>query len=298
MTAAIELQSLVKQFGDTRALDGVNLSVKRGGIFALLGRNGAGKSTAIHCALGLVKPDSGTATVLGNPAGSIAARRQIGVMLQEAHLPDNLTGREHLALFASYFPKPADLNALIDITGIGDFADKLYKKLSGGQKRRVQFAVSLVGQPDLLFLDEPTTGLDKDAREAVWNSIRTLAADGRTVVLTTHYLEEADALADRICIVNNGRVIAEDNADAIRQQVGGSLIRCQSELALADARSLPAVREGQRQGRWLTLLSDDANATLRSLLTEDPSMTDLTVNKPSLEEAFTALTNQHPEGHA
>ena len=298
MTAAIELQSLVKNYGDTRALDSVNLTIERSGILALLGRNGAGKSTAIHCALGLVKPDAGTASVLGHPAGSHAARRQTGVMLQEAHLPDNLTGREHLALFASYFPKPASIDELIEITGIGDFADKLYKKLSGGQKRRVQFAVSLIGQPDLLFLDEPTTGLDKDAREAVWNSIRLMAADGRTVVLTTHYLEEADALADRICILNNGTIIAEDNAAAIRAQVGGSLIRCQSGLSMTEATALPGVRECQQQGRWLTLLSDDANATLRRLLDDDASLTDLSVNKPSLEEAFTALTSDHPEGQA
>lgn len=287
---ALQFEGLTKHYGKTQALRGVDIHVPRGQICALLGRNGAGKTTAIHCALGLVQPTSGQVSVLGQPAGSNAAKARLGVMLQDADLPDMLTAREHLALFASYFASPADVSALVDKTGIGEFADKLYKKLSGGQKRRVQFAVALVGQPDLLFLDEPTTGLDQDARQAVWGNVRALADEGHTVLLTTHYLEEADALADRICIVNDGVVIADGDAEAIRARVGGSLIRCESSLADDQIATLPGVRETSRQGRWLRILSDDAPATLRELLKRDEKVNDLTVKKPSLEEAFTALT--------
>ncbi|MEM7764489.1 MAG: ABC transporter ATP-binding protein [Pseudomonadota bacterium] len=287
---ALRLEQLVKHYGDTEALKGIDVIIPQGQICALLGKNGAGKSTAIHCALGLAQPTEGSARVFGEVAGSLAARQRLGVMLQDADLPDNLTGREHLALFASYFNAPADIDALITETDIGEFCDQRYKKLSGGQKRRVQFAVALVGRPDILFLDEPTTGLDAQAREAVWRNIRTLATDGKTIVLTTHYLEEADVLADRICILHSGRVIADDDAAAIRTRVGGSMIRCETHVSTSEASALPSVREAGNHGRQLELLSDDAAVTLSALLARDPGLRDLTVTKPSLEEAFSALT--------
>ena len=198
------------------ALRGVDLDVPRGEICAVLGRNGAGKTTLINTALGLVEPGAGSIAVLGRAAGSLAARRRTGAMLQDADLPDLLSAREHLTFFASCFASPADLDKLIHRTHLEDFADKRYKALSGGQKRRVQFAVALVGKPDLLFLDEPTTGLDQDARRAVWDQVRELADAGKTIVLTTHYLEEADALADRIVVLAGGSIIADGTAGAIR----------------------------------------------------------------------------------
>ncbi|MEM9234096.1 MAG: ABC transporter ATP-binding protein, partial [Pseudomonadota bacterium] len=192
----ISAEGVVRSYGTKRALDGVDLSFAAGGgITAILGPNGAGKTTFVHCALGLVKPSRGRLSILGGRPGSLANRRRIGAMLQDANLPDLLTPREHITLFASYYENPIDREELIALCDLGGFADKLYKKLSGGQKRRVQFALSLVGQPDLIFLDEPTTGLDIDARRILWSTIRQLTDTGTSVILTTHYLEEADALA-------------------------------------------------------------------------------------------------------
>ncbi|MEM9056215.1 MAG: ABC transporter ATP-binding protein, partial [Pseudomonadota bacterium] len=185
---------------------------------------------------------------------------------------------------------PAALEGLIDRTDIGAFADKRYKALSGGQKRRVQFAVALAGNPDLLFLDEPTTGLDQDARRAVWAQIRALAEAGKTVVLTTHYLDEADALADRIVVLAEGNVIADGSASAVRAQVGGARVACATRIDATKAAALPGVRAVDSSGRLLILLSDDAAKTLAALLALDPELKDLTVSKPSLEEAFAALT--------
>ncbi|MEO0576315.1 MAG: ABC transporter ATP-binding protein, partial [Pseudomonadota bacterium] len=195
-----------------------------------------------------------------------------------------------LTLFASYYETPADIDATIDMADIGAFSDQRYKQLSGGQKRRVQFAVALIGKPKLLFLDEPTTGLDSDARRVVWDNVRRLTDDGTTVVLTTHYLEEADALADRIMVLSDGALIADDTTAHIRDRTGGALIRCETQLDLTRCRALPGVRTVESEGRRTTLLSEDCNATLAALLAADPHMSDLSVRKPSLEEAFTALT--------
>ena len=295
---AISARGLRKSYGAVEALRGVDLDVPRGEICAVLGRNGADKTTLISTALGLAEPSAGSVTVLGHTAGSLAARRSTGAMLQDADLPDLLTAREHLTFFASCFASPADVDTLIHRTHIGDFADKRYKALSGGQKRRVQFAVALVGRPDLLFLDEPTTGLDQDARRAVWGRVRELADAGKTIVLTTHYLEEADALADRIVVLADGCVIADGSASAIRQHIGGALITCETPVNEATARALPAVRSAQARGRLLTLLSDDAASTLAALLREDPVLKELSVSKPSLEEAVLALTTKDAGGSA
>ncbi len=290
LPAVIEAQDLSRRFGDTVALDAVDLHVPAGQICTLLGRNGAGKTTFIRCALGLLPPTTGSVKVLGEPAGSMAARLGTGVMLQDTDLSEALTAREQLALFSSYYSDPADIDAVIEEADIGNFADTRYKKLSGGQKRRVQFAVALIGKPRLLFLDEPTTGLDTDARRAVWDNVRRLAARGTSIILTTHYLEEADALADRIVVLAQGRVIADDTAAAIRARTGGAIIRCRTSITPEQALALPGVRAADRHGRLLTLSCEHAPTTLRALLDADPDVDDLEVTKPTLEQAFTALS--------
>jgi ABC-2 type transport system ATP-binding protein len=295
--AALAASGVSKRFGTTQALDNVALTVERGQVCALLGRNGAGKTTFIHCALGLTAPSSGSLRVLGAAAGSLAARQSIGVMLQDTDLPERLSAREHLSLYAQYFPRPQDVGTLIEQAGIGGFAERRYRTLSGGQKRRVQFAIALVGRPRLLFLDEPTSGLDKEARRAVWDNVRRLAASGTTVILTTHYLEEADALADRIVVINRGRIIADGAADAIRGQVGGALISCQTRAVPGQIRALKAVRAVSQHGRLVTIISDDAAQTLAALLAIDPALRDLCVRKPGLDEAFTLLTDNDRELH-
>lgn len=287
---AVRASKLARTYGDKDALAGIDLELSRPGVTAILGPNGAGKTTFVHCALGLTNASSGDIQVFGKAPGSMENRRRTGVMLQDADLPDLLTAREHVTLFASYYPAPLptdEILALCDITG---FADKRYKKLSGGQKRRVQFALSIVGQPDLIFLDEPTTGLDIDARRILWDIVRSLADSGKVIVLTTHYLDEADALADRIIVLNAGNVIADGPTSTIREAVGGALIRCATSVPDSQLQQLPGVTQVRRAGRFADLLSQDATRTLKALLDIDTNVSELTVRKPNLEEAFLELT--------
>lgn len=286
----VRAKNLTKQYAGKAALDGLELTLNATGVTAILGANGAGKTTFIRCALGLTATTSGELSVFDQPPGSDTSRRRTGVMLQEADLPDLLTAREHLTLFASYYPNPLTVAAAIETCELDAFADKRYKALSGGQKRRVQFALAVIGQPDLLFLDEPTTGLDGEARRALWETVRKLAAAGTSIVLTTHYLEEADALADRIVILKDGRVLADAPTADIRRAVGGALIRCVTKLDAADASKLAGARSAQSSGRFIEILTADTAATLRALLEADPEPQDLTVTKPSLEDAVSDLS--------
>lgn len=292
---AIFATGLVKTYGKTRALDGVDLEIPVGGITAILGSNGAGKTTLINCALGLTRPNSGRVSVLGHKAGHIAARRLTGTMLQDSDLPDLMTAREHIELMSSYYPDPMDLDEALDLCELEAFADKHYRKLSGGQKRRVQFALAVVGRPKLIFLDEPTTGLDSDARRSLWKTVRTLAEQDVTVILTTHYLEEADALADRIIVMNEGKIIADAPATTIRNTVGGAMIRCASNLSADRLGALADVRSVKFTGRFAEILSSNAVASMRALLEADPDLSDLTIVRPSLEEAFLGLTQKAKE---
>ena len=286
----IQAKGLTKSFGRAQALDRFDLTVEGPGVLALLGPNGAGKTTFVNAALGLVRPGAGSLSILGAAPGDRAARSRIGVMMQDAGLPDLLTAREQVALFASYYPNPRGVRETLDLAGIGGFADTRYAKLSGGQKRRVQFALALVGRPDLIFLDEPTTGLDTQARRALWAIVRQAADDGARVILTTHYLEEADALADEVAVMKDGQVIARGSAAALRDQVGGSVIRCRTSLQDADLAALPGVRRVQLSGRYAEIMAADAVAALKALFAADPDLSDLTVSQPTLEEAFDSLT--------
>lgn len=289
---AIIATNLVKTFGRTRALDGVDLEISAGGITALLGSNGAGKTTLINCALGLTAQSKGDIRVLGQKSGHALARQSTGAMLQNSDLPDLLTARENIELMASYYPDPRALDEVLDLCEMREFCDVQYKKLSGGQKRRVQFALAIVGRPRLIFLDEPTTGLDSDARRILWKTVRTLAEQNVTIILTTHYLEEADALADRIIVMNEGRIIADAPTTEIRDTVGGALIRCVTRINARQLATLSAVRSVNFAGRFVEILSADAVASLRALLEIDPELSDLTIERPSLEEAFLGLTNR------
>ena len=288
-------RNLIKAFGQTKALDGLSLHIPPRKITALLGANGAGKTTLIRSALGLQTTDSGELSVLGGKPGSLAVRRQLGVMLQNSELPDLLTAREMLTQFGSAYPAPLPVDRLIKQCDLSDFADKRYKKLSGGQKRRVQFALALIGDPDMIFLDEPTTGLDGEARRVLWGIVRDLSESGKTVLLTTHYLEEADALADHIIVMAAGRVVAEGPADDIRQQASGALITCETSLGDADLAAMPNVIAVQSSGRLREIRTSSATDTARALLNADLSLSDLTISKPRLEDAFQALTQPQKE---
>jgi ABC-2 type transport system ATP-binding protein len=204
-----ELRGVTKRYGTIEALRGIDLKIERGELVAVLGPNGAGKTTAVRILLGLAKADSGTATVFGFPPSSQEAKLRRGALLQVAKVPETLRVREHIELFSSYYPKPLPLAETIAAAGLQGIENRLFGELSGGQKQRVLFALALCGNPDLLFLDEPTVGLDVAARRALWERIRWFVAQGGSVLLTTHYLDEADALANRVAVINGGRIIAE-----------------------------------------------------------------------------------------
>jgi len=204
-----ELRRVTKRYGAIEALRGIDLRIDRGELLALLGPNGAGKTTAVRILLGLAKADSGTAAVFGCPPASQEAKLRRGALLQVAKVPETLRVREHIELFSSYYPKPLALSETIRAAGLGGVENRLFGDLSGGQKQRVLFALAICGNPDLLFLDEPTVGLDVAARRALWGHIRAFVGRGGSVLLTTHHLEEADALANRVAVINQGRIIAE-----------------------------------------------------------------------------------------
>ncbi len=289
------LRGVHKRYGALQALAGVDLDLHAGQVLALLGPNGAGKTTTIGLLLGLLRADAGQVRLFGQDPQQLAARRGIGVMLQDAALPETLTVRELLRLSASYYPAPRPLAESAALAGVEALLRRPYGKLSGGQQRRVQFALAICGRPRLLFLDEPTVGLDVPARQQLWDTVRALVGEGTAVVLTTHYLEEAERLADRICVMLHGRVVSDGSVDALRARVLIRAVRCQSRLDVAQVGRWPGVRQAQRDGERLHLACDQVEAVVRRLLAADPDLSALEVKPAGLEEAFRNLTNPQPQ---
>lgn len=292
------LATVNKRYGSLCALDGVDLQLRRGELLALLGPNGAGKTTAISLLLGLQRVDGGAVELFGQDPQRLQARRRIGVMLQHAELPATLRVGELLRLTASYYPAPRFLAESAELAGIGDLLQRPYAKLSGGQQRRVQFALALCGKPELLFLDEPTVGMDIETRQRLWLAIRQLLAEGCSVLLTTHYLEEAEALADRVCVMAHGQVIHEGTVDALRARVALKRIRCISSLDTAVVAEWPAVSDAQRSQGRLLVTTAEAEATVRRLLHADADLSELEVQRAGLAEAFVELTREADESSA
>jgi ABC-type multidrug transport system ATPase subunit len=287
-----ELIGAVKRYGNTTALDGVDLKVCGGEVLALLGPNGAGKSTAISLWLGLLQADGGQARLMGRSPLDVESRRDVGVMMQEVALEPLLRVRELVDLAASYYPSPMSVDETLALTRATDLGDKRYAKLSAGQKRKAQFAIAVVGRPKLLFLDEPTVGLDIEARVAMWGAIRDLVARGSSVVLTTHYLEEAETLATRIVVLAKGRVIASGSVDEIRSVVSRTHISCASALSADEVRRWPSVLEATSDDRKLTITAADGESVVRRLLAADHALRNLEVRPAALSEAFTELTKE------
>jgi ABC-2 type transport system ATP-binding protein len=285
------LAGVHKRYGKVQALRGVDLELRGGELLALLGPNGAGKTTAIALLLGLLRADGGTVELFGADPQDIAARRNIGVMLQDASLPPTLKVGELLRLTASYYPAPRGVVESAELAGVADLLQRPYAKLSGGQQRRVQFALALCGRPRLLFLDEPTVGMDIQARQKLWSAIRALVADGCAVVLTTHYLEEAEALATRVCVMAHGRIISQGSVDALRARVALKRVRCSSRLDVASVAAWPEVVEARMDGDRLWMSTAHAEALLRRLLAADDQLGALEVQAAGLAEAFTELTD-------
>jgi ABC-2 type transport system ATP-binding protein len=288
------LSAARKCYGNVIALDGVDLSLQSGEVLALLGANGAGKSTAIALLLGLSKPDSGSAELFGRTPDTLAARRRIGVMLQSAGIPDNIKVVELLNLTRSYYPTPRSVADCVALAGLEGLLDRRYGRLSGGQQRRVQFALAICGNPQVLFLDEPTTGLDIDARQRMWATIRELVAAGTGVVLTTHYLEEAEALAQRVVVLHRGRVAAAGTMHDVRAHVSQRRIRCLSAIDVARIATWPGVRSALRgqdgNPARMEVVTDAVEPVLRRMLAEDAALSDLDIQRAGLADAFLELT--------
>jgi ABC-2 type transport system ATP-binding protein len=285
--------NLNKSYGAIVALRNLNLDVHTGELLALLGPNGAGKTTLVRMLLGLARPDAGSVSVFGADPHQGHVQPRLGAMLQVGRVPETLRVREHIDLFSSYYPAPLPLRETFQIAGIEDIKNRPFGELSGGQKQRVLFGIAICGNPDLLFLDEPTVGLDVEARRLMWSQIRTLIARGKTVLLTTHYLNEADALADRILVLDKGSIVAEGTPAEIKARAMGKQIRCTSRLSLEEVRQIPGVLSAKADRDAFELQVNSAEPVVRELLQRDSWLGDLEVTNAGLEEAFLALTQNN-----
>jgi ABC-2 type transport system ATP-binding protein len=291
----IELNGLVKSFagpdGPIRAVRGIDVSIATGETVALLGPNGAGKSTTIDMLLGLLAPDAGSVSVFGRPPSEAVAGGAIGAMLQTGALIRDLSVRELVSMMASLYPAPMDVDEVLELTGVSEIAAQRTQKLSGGQSQRVRFAVALVSNPELLVLDEPTVAMDVEGRHGFWTTMRAFAARGKTILFATHYLEEADAYADRAVLMAHGTVVADGPTNEIKAMVGSRTIR--ATLPGVDAESLaamPGVSSVERRGEAVVLVCSDSDAAIRGLLGAHPDARDIEIAAAGLEQAFLMLT--------
>jgi ABC-2 type transport system ATP-binding protein len=293
------MRRITKRYGTVEALRGIDLDVHAGEVVAVLGPNGAGKSTAIGILLGLRSPSDGTVTVLGGRPDEPAVRARTGAMLQQSGVAGTLTVAELIDLFRGYYPAPrsrADLLAAADLTDLGD---RRIRTLSGGQLQRLYFALALAGDPELVFLDEPTTGMDLESRRRFWEVIGGLAGRGTTILFATHLLEEADALASRIVVIDRGRVVADGTPAAIKATAGGATIRLREDgLDPTTRRELPAwdgvLRVGSA-GHRLEIVARDPADILRRLFTTPSRIEELTIEEHALETAFLDLVTSETD---
>ena len=287
----VVLSGVAKSFGPVRAVRGIDVAIVPGETVALLGPNGAGKSTTIDMILGLTRPDAGRVSVFGLSPSEAVKAGAVGGMLQIGSLIRDLSVRELIMMIGSLYPHPLPIDEVLALTGTADIAERRTNKLSGGQTQRVRFAIALVSDPDLLILDEPTVALDVEGRHEFWAAMRAFAARGKTVLFATHYLEEADAFADRIVLMAGGHVVADGPATEIKARAGRRTIR--ATLPAADPirlGTLPGVVQAERHGEAVVLTCSDSDAALRALLGAYPLAADIEVRGAGLEEAFLELT--------
>jgi ABC-2 type transport system ATP-binding protein len=290
MPPAAQLINATKKYGAVEALKGISLDIELGEVVAMLGPNGAGKTTSISLLLGLRKPTSGEALLFGLKPDDLNARSRVGVMLQESGIPTVLKVRELVDLFRSYYSKPMARDRAIAMAGLEEKANSQVKELSGGQKQRLYFALAVCGDPDVLFLDEPTVGMDVEGRRSFIERIAEFIQMGRTVVLTTHYLEEADQLAKRVIVIDRGLVIADASPQEIKSRVAGKRVRFTSAaLTEKDMEGLP-VTTSTFVDHTVQLLTNKPEAVLRELFRRGVEMSDLEVAGADLEDAFISLT--------
>jgi ABC-2 type transport system ATP-binding protein len=304
---AIEARGLAKRFGSLTAVDGIDLDLARGRCLGLLGPNGAGKTTTVGMLVGLLTPDAGDIRVLGHGwrENGDAIRERIGVQLQETALTDKLTVRELLTVFRSFYARGRSIDEVIGLVGLEEKANDQYRTLSGGQKQRLALGCALVNRPELLFLDEPTTGLDPQGRRRVWEIVGQFRADGGTVLLTTHYMEEAESLCDEVIVVDHGRVIAQGSPAALIDSLGAdSLI----EFSLVDDARLPSealaalagvvrIKDGESSSVLHVRATHETLPALLDLVRRSGfALSDLRTHRPTLEDVFVSLTGRHLRG--
>lgn len=295
-TPAVELQQVTKSYGSVQALKGISLTVEPGGVVAILGPNGAGKTTAISLMIGMRRPSSGRVMLFGENPRRARDREHIGVMLQESGVPGTLKVRELVELFRRFHDHPMATQEAIKMAGLEEKSNARLAQLSGGQKQRVYFALALVGNPEVLFLDEPTTGLDVEARLAFWEQISHQVTQGKTIILTTHNLEEADALAWRIVLINLGQIIADGTPEQIKGRVGGKRISFRApHTTLEELNALVGAQSFQLRGNTFEILTRDPEAVLATLSRHGVELSDLEVVGAGLEEAFLQLTGRSEE---
>ncbi len=293
-----KLNAVTKRYGPITALDNFSMELRAGEVVALLGPNGAGKTTAVRLLLGLISANSGSVRVLGRDPRDADARTRIGAMLQVSRVPEMLRVREHLDLFRSYYPDPLPVADVLRIAKLEGIADQMFGKLSGGQKQRALFGLALCGNPDLIFLDEPTVGMDIESRRALWDEVRALSVAGKSVLLTTHYLEEADMLANRIVVINKGRAICEGTPAEIKHRVSGRRIRCITQLDPEFLATLPSVTDVQQDREAVVIRAEHPEKVVREMLLRDETLHGLEISAAALEDAFLALTTDPPQAQA
>ncbi len=291
MPPAVRFEQVTKTFGSVRALDGISLDIAEGETVALLGPNGAGKSTAIGIMLGLRRPDRGTAHTLGaDPATAVRGGR-IGAMLQTAALPPGVTVAELVDCVRGFYPRPLTLSDALSRADLTSLAARRVEALSGGQAQRVRFALAIAGDPELIFLDEPTSAMDVGARRAFWEGMRAQAAQGHTVLFATHHLDEVDAIADRVVVMQKGRVIADGAPGTVKAAAGARTVRFTLQEG-AGLPTLPGVAGSAVHGGQVILRTGDSDALVRALIQSGVPFRDLEVAGAGLEEAFVALTEE------
>ncbi|MFC5651335.1 ABC transporter ATP-binding protein [Paenibacillus solisilvae] len=291
MKAAIQLTGVSKIFKGKPAVDNLTLSVQEGTVVALLGPNGAGKTTTVSMILGLQQPTKGTVKLLGGDPREQKVRNRIGAMLQDVSVIDGLKVSESINLFRSYYEKPLPLQYLLQVSNLESEKDKIASSLSGGQQRRLGFALALAGDPEVIFLDEPTVGMDVTSRQLFWDTVKAMAGRGRTIVLTTHYLDEADSVADRIVVINNGKLIADGTPSEIKAETTGRVISfiAGQSVTTEQLLALPGVSDVEWSGRKVKLSSSNTDALIVALVEKRFEMRDIEIQSGGLEDAFQAL---------
>jgi len=288
--AVVELHGVGKRYGAIEALSDVDLRVNAGDVVAILGPNGAGKTTAISIMLGLRPPSSGHVRILGGEAGSHAVRSRVGAMLQESGVPATLKVNEVVDLFRSYYPVALPRDMVLAAAGLADASSKRVGSLSAGQKQRLYFGIAISGDPDLLFLDEPTTGMDVESRHRFWEQIRSFATSGKTILFSTHILEEADALANRIVVIDRGRIVASGTPAQLKGRSMGTQIRLRGPFTAEEVAAWPGVRQVTATGAVLVLGVDDATNVMRRIFADGRTVDEVSIEEAGLESAFLGMT--------